>query len=161
LAPEHGKGEVVSFDLEKVLPVVLRATNLYGAVKEQRVEIPQSSDATIISKGLLIIIYGIKIKDRAAVCPITKRPLYLPADNGQSAKTLVQSYKNCIPAFNKKTENSILRLHAAVPPLRVTSLTHRDGAFAWPLVSWWLSIRSNLHDIECHTVCIQPVLNLG
>jgi hypothetical protein len=98
LAPEHGKGEVISFDLGKVLPVVLRATNIYEAAKEQHVEIPQSSsDATIISKNMSFIIYGIKIKDRAAVCPITKHPLDLPADNGQSAKTLVQSYENCIP----------------------------------------------------------------
>jgi hypothetical protein len=97
LEPEHGKGEVILFDLENVLPVVLRATNLYEAAKERRIDMPQSSDATIISKNVSFIIYGIKIKDRAAVCPITKRPLYLPAENGQSAQTLVQSYENCIP----------------------------------------------------------------
>jgi hypothetical protein len=48
-------------------------------------------------KNVSFIIYGIKIKDRAAVCPITKRPLYIPAENGKSAQTSVQSYKNCIP----------------------------------------------------------------
>jgi hypothetical protein len=57
----------------------------------------QSSDATVISKNVSFIIYGIKIKDRAAVCPITKHPLYLLAANGQTAQTLVQSYENCIP----------------------------------------------------------------
>jgi hypothetical protein len=29
LEPEHCKGEVIAFDLEKVLPVVLWATNLH------------------------------------------------------------------------------------------------------------------------------------
>ena len=87
LEPEHGKGEVIEFDLEKVLPVVLRATGLYEAAKEQRIEVPQSSDATNITKNVSFIIYGIKIKDRAAVCPITKRPLYIPAENGESAQS--------------------------------------------------------------------------
>jgi hypothetical protein len=97
LAPEHGKGEVIEFDLEKVLPVVLRATDLYEAAKTRRVEVPQSSDATNITKNVSFIIYGIKIKDRAAVCPITKRPLYIPAENGESSQTFVQSFENCIP----------------------------------------------------------------
>jgi hypothetical protein len=87
LEPEHGKGEAIEFDLEKVLPVVLRATGLYEAAKERRIEVPQSSDATNITKNVSFIIYGIKIKDRAAVCPIIKRPLYIPAENGESAQS--------------------------------------------------------------------------
>jgi hypothetical protein len=97
LAPEHGKGEVIAFDLEKAFPVVLRSTNLYEAAKVRRIEIPQSSDATNVTKNVSFVIYGIKVKDRAAVCPITKRPLCIPAANGESAQTVAQSYKNCIP----------------------------------------------------------------
>ena len=95
LEPKFGKGEVISFDMEQVLPVVLRASNLYEAAKERRIEIPQSSDATNITKNVSFIIYGIKIKDRSGVCPITKRPLCLPAVDGESAKTFVQSSENC------------------------------------------------------------------
>jgi hypothetical protein len=88
---------VIEFDLEKVLQVVLRATGLYEAAKERRIEVPQSSDTTNITKNVSFIIYGIKINDRAAVCPITKRPLDIPAENDKSAQTVVQSYENCIP----------------------------------------------------------------
>jgi hypothetical protein len=59
LAPEHGKGEVIAFDLEKMLPVVLGSTNLYEAAKVRRIEIPQSSDATNITKNVTFVIYGI------------------------------------------------------------------------------------------------------
>jgi hypothetical protein len=88
LDPEHDKGEVVKFDIEKVLPVVLRATGLYEAAKERRMEVPLSSGAIIILKNMSFLIFGIKIKDRAAVCPITKRPLYLPAANWKAAQML-------------------------------------------------------------------------
>jgi hypothetical protein len=99
LEPKHGKGEVTAFDLEKALPVVLRATGLHEAAKERCIKVPQSSDATNIAKNVSFIAHGIKNKDRAAVCPITKRPLCMPAANdGESAKTAVQSYENCTPA---------------------------------------------------------------
>jgi hypothetical protein len=78
---------------------VLRATGLHEAAKERRIEVPQSGDATNIAKNVSFVTCGIKIKDRAAVCPITKRPLCMPAANdGESAKTVVQSYGNCTPA---------------------------------------------------------------
>jgi hypothetical protein len=94
---EHGKGEVISFELKDVLPIVLRATGLYEAAKERRIEIPQSCDATNITKNVSFIIYGIKVKDRAAHCPITKRPLYLPASDDNAENSLIQSFENCIP----------------------------------------------------------------
>jgi hypothetical protein len=78
------------------IKIVVRATGLYKAAKERRIEVPQSSDATNITKNVSFIIYGIKIKDRAAVCPIMKRPLNIPANNGKSAQTSIQSYENCI-----------------------------------------------------------------
>jgi hypothetical protein len=94
----YGKGEVISFGIEQVLPVVLRATHLYEAARVRRIECPQSSDATNITKNVSFIIYGVKIKDRAAVCPITKRPLFLPAADGVSGpKTFIQNAENCIP----------------------------------------------------------------
>jgi hypothetical protein len=96
LAPEHGKGEVIEFDLEKALPVALRATGLCEAAKVRRIEIPQSSDATNITKNVSFVICGTKVMDRAALCPITKRPLHVPAANGESAKTVAQSYENCM-----------------------------------------------------------------
>jgi hypothetical protein len=48
-------------------------------------------------KSVGVIIYGIKIADRAAVCPLSKQPVCLHEADGQSAQSLIQSYKNCIP----------------------------------------------------------------
>jgi hypothetical protein len=141
LEPEHGKGKVIEFDLEKVLPVVLQATGLYEAAKEQRIGVPLSSDARNITKNLSIIIYGIKIKDRAAVCPITKRPLYIPDKNGKSAQTVVQSYENCIPVkriIGKETRGVVYaQLKVTFDKLTKEDGLGQDGEGLKPLISPW------------------------
>jgi hypothetical protein len=50
-----------------------------------------------VSNNFDIIIYGIKIADRAAVCPLSKQLVWLHKVDGQLAQSLAQSYKNCIP----------------------------------------------------------------
>ena len=86
------------FGLKQAVPIMLQGTGLYEAVKERRIEAPQStSDATNITKNVSLLIYGMKTKDRAAIFPITRRPLYRPAVDGASAQTFIQSSENCIP----------------------------------------------------------------
>ena len=98
LDAKFGKGEVVNFGLKKAVPVMLQGTGLYEAAKERQIEAPQSSDATNITKNVSFLICGgMKTKDRAEIFPITKRPLYLPAVDGASAQTCIQSSENCIP----------------------------------------------------------------
>jgi hypothetical protein len=75
----------------------LKATTLYEEAKKRPITTPQSCDGTQVSKNLGVIIYGIKIADQAAVCPLSKQPVWLCEEDGQSAQSLIQSYENCIP----------------------------------------------------------------
>jgi hypothetical protein len=96
--PENiGSGEVISFEPVPIMKLVLKATALFEEAKKRRITMPQSCDGTQVSKNLGVIIYGIKIADRAAVCPLSKRPVWLHEADGQSAQSLIQSYENCIP----------------------------------------------------------------
>jgi hypothetical protein len=52
---------------------------------------------TQVSKNFGVIIYGFKIANRAAVCPLSKQPLWPREADGQSAQSLILSYENCIP----------------------------------------------------------------
>jgi hypothetical protein len=54
-------------------------------VIEREAKRPTNSNATNITKNVSFLICGLKIKDRAAVCPVTKRPLCLPTADGASA----------------------------------------------------------------------------
>jgi hypothetical protein len=63
--------------------------------------------------------------------------------------------------LKKKTEKSILRLRAAIPPLsRQLDPPRRRFRAAFSRMAY-LAIRSNPHDMKCHTVCVEPILNLG
>jgi hypothetical protein len=67
-----GSGEVISFELVPVMKLVLKATALFEEAKKRQITMPQSCDGTQVSKNLGVIIYGIKIADRAVVCPLSK-----------------------------------------------------------------------------------------
>jgi hypothetical protein len=96
--PERiGSGEVILFEPVPVMKLVLKATALFEEAKKRRITMPQSCDRTQVSKNLGVIIYGIKIADRAAVCPLSKQPVWLHEADRQSAQSLIQSYENCIP----------------------------------------------------------------
>jgi hypothetical protein len=43
------------------------------------------------------MMYGIKVTDRAAKCPVSKRPLWLHAEEGGQSQSLIQSFENSIP----------------------------------------------------------------
>jgi hypothetical protein len=96
--PENiGSGEVILSPPIPVLKLVMKATTLFEEAKKRRITTPQFCDGAQVSRNLGVIIYGIKIADRAAVCPLSKRPVWLCTEDGQSAQSLIQSYKNCIP----------------------------------------------------------------
>jgi hypothetical protein len=93
----HGRGEVVSFDTPTVVKLVVGACGLRQAAKERRLCKPQSCDTTNITKNMSICMYGFKVVDRAAICPVSKRPLWLQAEEGVQTQSLIQSCENSIP----------------------------------------------------------------
>jgi hypothetical protein len=62
-----------------------------------QIETPQSVNSTVVSKNLSFLIYGIKIVDKAAVHPLSKRPFWLCRADGQLDKIQIQSWEKCIP----------------------------------------------------------------
>jgi hypothetical protein len=97
LPEEHGRGEVISFDTKTVVKLTVGACGLKPHAKERRLCYPQSCDTTNITKNMSICMYGIKIVDRAARCPVSKRPLWLQVEDGAQSQSLIQSCENSIP----------------------------------------------------------------
>jgi hypothetical protein len=97
LPPEHGQGEVISFDTKTVVKLSVGACGLKKDAEERRLCYPQSCDTTNITKNMSIMMYGFKIVDRAARCPVSKRPLWLHAAEGEQTQSLIQSCENSIP----------------------------------------------------------------
>jgi hypothetical protein len=44
-----------------------------------------------------ICVYGLKVVNRAAICPLSKRPLWFQAEEGVQTQSLIQSCENSIP----------------------------------------------------------------
>jgi hypothetical protein len=97
LPKELGGGEIISFEETDVLPIILKASGMDEAATMRRVHVPCSSDTTRLSKNIHLMLFGLKINDRGACCPLSKRPLFLPKTNDGQETSLVQSYENCIP----------------------------------------------------------------
>jgi hypothetical protein len=97
LPKELGGGEIISFEETDVLPIILKASRMDEAATKRRVHVPCSSDTTRLSKNIHLMLFGLKLNDRAACCPLSKRPLFLPKTEDQQERSLVQSYENCIP----------------------------------------------------------------
>ena len=89
---QTSKGESVQFDYAKTMLCILRAFHLEEIGKVRSVSVASSIDGASLSKNLSIIAGGIKITDRGARCPLTKKPLL---DNPTTMKA--QSRNLCIP----------------------------------------------------------------
>jgi hypothetical protein len=76
-----GGGEIVKFKEEDVLPIVLKATKLDEAAQQGRVQVPCSSDTTRLSKNIQLMLFGMKIVDKSACCPLSNRPLFVSKTN--------------------------------------------------------------------------------
>ena len=85
-------GEYVEWDVEKVLVAMLKGFGLYDAAKERPVEVHQSIDGSQFSKRVTHVSYGLKIADKAAVCPFKKQAIFANPD-----ETILQSRNLCFP----------------------------------------------------------------
>jgi hypothetical protein len=85
-------GEFVEFTPEQVIPLVVDAFGLREVSKLQPISLAQSIDGANLSKHLSHVTYGITVKDKAAMCPITGRPLF-----ANTEKALGQSRNYCFP----------------------------------------------------------------
>jgi hypothetical protein len=110
LPEDHGRGEVISFHTKTVVKLTVGACGLKEAAKERRICYPQSCDTTNITKNVSICMYGFKIVDRAARCPVSKRPLWLHVEAGEQTQSLIQSCENSIPTkliIGKETKEMV------------------------------------------------------
>jgi hypothetical protein len=89
---ETTKGESVEFDYAKAMLCITQAFHLNEVGKVRSLSVASSIDGASLTKNLSIIAGGIKITDRGARCPLTKRPLL---DNPTTMKA--QSRNLCIP----------------------------------------------------------------
>jgi hypothetical protein len=97
LPAKHRRGEVASFDTPTVVvKLVVGACGLRQGAKERRLCKPQSCGTTNITKNMSICMYGFKVTNRAAICPVSKRPLWLQAEEGVQTQSLIQSCDNSI-----------------------------------------------------------------
>lgn len=97
LPKELGGGEMASFEETDVIPIVLGASGMKEAATIRRIPCPCSADTTRVSKNIHLMLFGFKVNDRASICPLSKRPLFLSKTNNREEASLVQSYENCIP----------------------------------------------------------------
>jgi hypothetical protein len=77
-------GEPVSFSKPDAIKLLLKATGLQEAAKTRQIVLPSSCDTVVVSKNAHFLMEGLKINDRTALTPVTKRPLFLAGtDRGE------------------------------------------------------------------------------
>eukprot|EP00978_Attheya_sp_CCMP212_P039046 scaffold199273_cov57-Attheya_sp.AAC.1 len=69
-----GKG--IKFDVEKLLPTILKAYGLEEIAKVRPIVMAQSLDGTDVTKNFGCILGGFKPKDKCTRCPITKKLMF-------------------------------------------------------------------------------------
>ena len=87
-------GEAIRFDYGKMINLIFKSFGLEEAALERQVALSLSIDGATLTKFLGHVMAGFKIKDRAAVDPLTNKPLFL-ADSGSWSK--LQSRSTCFP----------------------------------------------------------------
>jgi len=103
-------GEMFTFEFEKAIPMIVQAHKLDHVAKHWSIEVCRSIDGADITKSLSMVAAGIKIIDKSACCPISKKPFIL--DNGQGDSLSIsgfQSQNNCFPlmlAICKETKET-------------------------------------------------------
>jgi len=98
-------GEAIKFDYGKMIKLIFRSFGLDNIALEREVALSLSIDGATLTKFLGHVMAGFKVKDRAAVDPITKKPLFV-ADTGSWGK--LQSRQTCFPLhLHMGTENKV------------------------------------------------------
>jgi hypothetical protein len=87
-------GEAIKFDYSKMIKLIFKSFGLEEAGLERELGLSLSIDGATLTKFLGHVMAGFKIKDRAAVNPLTNKPLFL-ADSGCWNK--LQSRQTCFP----------------------------------------------------------------
>jgi hypothetical protein len=96
-------GEFVEFDVERLLVEVFRSAQLTKVAKTRHIRIAVSIDGAQLTKGLTHVTMGFKINDIAAVCPFTKRAVFMNHD-----EQILQSRNLAIPVkivLERETKN--------------------------------------------------------
>jgi hypothetical protein len=88
----NGGGEFVEFDVKAVLSLIVKSFQLEEVAKTRSIGLSQSIDGAQLNKRDTHVLYGLKVNDKAAICPVTKRPIFANSD-----KTILQSRNNCFP----------------------------------------------------------------
>jgi hypothetical protein len=89
------QGEAVEFHYAKAMVCVTKAFHLDEIGKLRSLSTATSIDGASLSKNLSIVAGGVKITDRAARCPITKRLLLEnPATMSAQSRNLCLPFKN-------------------------------------------------------------------
>jgi hypothetical protein len=88
----NGGGEFVEFDPKSVVSLIVKSFQLEDIAKTRPVTLSQSIDGAQLNKRDTHVLYGMKVNDKAAICPVTKQPIFANPD-----KTTLQSRNNCFP----------------------------------------------------------------
>jgi hypothetical protein len=89
---QTSKGEAVEFDYAKSMLCITQAFHLDDVGKRRSLSVASSIDGASLTKNISMIAGGIKIIDRGARCPLTRKPLL---DNPTTMTA--QSRNLCIP----------------------------------------------------------------
>jgi hypothetical protein len=98
---EGSGGEFVEFQFDELLVHAIDAFGLSDIAKRRAVEIHVSIDGAQITNNIVHITFGFKVADIEAVCPFTRRPLFMDGN-----PQLIQSRNLSIPvkiAIHKET----------------------------------------------------------
>jgi uncharacterized protein len=85
-------GEYAKFDPVNVMNLMIKAYNLNEVAKYRSIKINQAIDAALITTNMHHTTYGLKMIDKAAYDPVTKRLIYASTDS-----STLQSRNNCFP----------------------------------------------------------------
>jgi hypothetical protein len=88
-------GEVFFLNKEKLLRLLLKATNLHELARTESVKISMSIDGADLVRDHTHVSAGIKITDEHGIHPVTKQPLLVVNDDGDEMFVNVQSYHMC------------------------------------------------------------------
>ena len=164
----EGVGKYFEFDPTDVVKILIQAYGLEDQARERSVRISQAIDGAQLSKRMTHVLYGLKMNDHAAICPLTKRPLLGNPDKeccqsrnacfpikmimGRETKSIYAHYKHLFDFFN--AERSDAResiIDGAFMPLTVQ--TNADMSATWKGLGRGGAVKRD--KFPCHCCSIQ------
>jgi hypothetical protein len=164
-------GEYAKFDPVHVMNLMIKAYNLTEVAKFRSIKINQAIDAALITTNMHHTTYGLKMIDKAAYDPVSKRLIYGSADS-----STLQSRNNCFPLMIvlKRETKELLKeftpimkeVHnqSVVGPMNSLGPFHpiktafdSDMSATWKLCGKGGAMKRELHPCHCcaiHDTCI-------